>query len=186
MHKHKHLSNLSFNIIRLVLAIRDLISPPQKLLNGVDDIRLGAHVLDYGCGPGNYTIAAAQLVGPSGKVYAVDSNPLAINEVIRKANKKGITNINTLLADSVTGLPDASVDVVLLIYVLHEFKSPDLIIGELDRVLKPTGILVVMDNKLNNDEVISVLVHASTNLKLSNTGKKGEIKKNKTVLFFSK
>ncbi len=53
-------------------------------------IKPGTHVLDYGCGPGNYTIVAAELVGPSGKVYAVDIHPLAIREVQNKADIKGL------------------------------------------------------------------------------------------------
>lgn len=99
--------------------------PPRKLLGGIAEIREGAHVLDYGCGSGSYTIPVAQLVGSSGIVYAADSNSLAINEVKKRAKKKGITNINTILTDSVTSLTDASVDVILLIYVLHEFNGPD-------------------------------------------------------------
>jgi ubiquinone/menaquinone biosynthesis C-methylase UbiE len=185
-HKHKYLSNLSFKIFRLVLEIRDLIRPPRKLLSAIDEIRAGAHVLDYGCGPGSYTIAAAQLVGSSGKVYAADCNPLAINEVIRTANKKGVTNIHTLLTDSITGLSDDSVDVVLLIYVLHEFKNPHLIVSELDRILKPRGVLVVKENKLENDKVISVISQASRNLNPRMRVKQGKLKNKKTILFFSK
>lgn len=185
-HKHKYMGNLSFKIFRLALEIRDLIMPPCKLLGRIDEIREGAHLLDYGCGPGSYTIPAAQLVGSSGIVYAADSNSLAINEVKRRAKKKGITNIKTVMTDSMTGLADASVDVVLLIHVLHEFNNPDLIIDELNRVLKPKGILVVMDNKLLNSIVIYMISHASKSLNLRKTGKQGEIEKSKSILCFSK
>lgn len=185
-HKHKYMGNLSFKLFRLALEIRDLIVPPRKLLDGIDEIREGAHLLDYGCGPGSYTIQAAQLVGSSGIVYAADSNSVAINEVKRRANKKGLTNIKTVLTDSVTGLADASVDVVLLIYVLHEFKSPDLIINELNRVLKPKGILVVKDNKLSNSKVIRMISHASKRLNLRKTEEQGENGMSKSILSFSK
>ena len=185
-HKHNYLNNLRFKIFRFVLEIRDLIMPPRKLLGEINEISAGAHVLDYGCGPGSYTIPAAQLVGASGRVYAADSNSLAINEVAKRASKKGITNIDTLLTDSIIRLTDASVDVIVLIFVLHEFKNPDLIINELDRVLKPKGILVVKDNKLANNKVIYMISQASGKLKLRNTGKQGEIEKSKTILFFSK
>jgi ubiquinone/menaquinone biosynthesis C-methylase UbiE len=52
-----------------------------------------------------------------------------------KADKKGPRNVQTILTDCNTYLPDSSVDVVLLFYVLHDFKNPDLIIEELNRVL---------------------------------------------------
>jgi ubiquinone/menaquinone biosynthesis C-methylase UbiE len=186
IHKHKHISNYSFKIFKFVLAIRDLINPPQKLLCGIEMIRAGAHVLDFGCGPGSYTIAAARMVQPFGKVYAVDSNPLAINEVVRRTRKKGLINVDTLLTESNTGLPYNSVDVILLIYVFHEFKNPHLIVSELDRILKPTGVLVVKENKLNNDKVISVISNVSRNLKPIKMPKEAKVKNKKTVLFFSK
>jgi SAM-dependent methyltransferase len=68
----KPMSNFSFKAMTFILDIRDLFRPTHRVLSEVDMIKPGAHVLDYGCGPGNYTIAAAKLVGPSGKVYAVD------------------------------------------------------------------------------------------------------------------
>jgi ubiquinone/menaquinone biosynthesis C-methylase UbiE len=126
------------------------------------------------------------MIGPSGKVCAADSNPLAINQVISTANKKGITNIHTLLTDSIMGLSDGSVDVILLIYVFHEFKNPHLIVSELDRILKRTGVLVVKDNKLQSDKIISVLSHALRNLKRIKSDKPGKLKNKKTLLFFSK
>lgn len=185
-HKHRYLNKLSFNIFRLVLDIRDLITPPRKLLDQIDEIKEGAHVLDYGCGPGSYTIPVAELVGSSGIVYAVERNSLAINEVIKRAKKKGITNIKTALTDGITGLTDDSVDVILLVHALHEFMNPDLIINEVDRVLKSKGILVIMDNKLTNSKVISMISHASKRLKLRKTEKRGEVERSKTILFFSK
>lgn len=186
MHNHKHMSNCSFKIFRVVLAIRDLFHPPKKMLSNIDEIRPGARVLDFGCGPGSYSLIAAQMVGSTGKVYAVDSNPFAINEVMRKANEKGITNLFTILTDSYTRLADESIDVILTIYVLHEFKDPGLIIKELERILKSTGILVVKDNKLVNDKVISMITNASENLKLRRTSNSELKKKNKEILFFYK
>jgi ubiquinone/menaquinone biosynthesis C-methylase UbiE len=54
---------------------------------------------------------------------------------------KILRNVHTILTDYKTKLPNASTDVILLLRVLHDFKNPDSIIKELDRVLKPTGIL---------------------------------------------
>ena len=68
----KPMSKFSFKAMILILRVRDLFRSPQKVLSEVDMIKPGTHVLDYGCGPGNYTIIAAELVGPYEKVYAVD------------------------------------------------------------------------------------------------------------------
>jgi ribosomal protein L11 methylase PrmA len=84
------MNRYSFKIMALILRIRDIFSPPNRMLGQLDDIRPGAYVLDFGCG--SYSIATADLVGPSGKVYAVDIHPLAVQGVRKKAIEKGIPN----------------------------------------------------------------------------------------------
>lgn len=176
----KPMSRYSFKIMSLILRLRDIFNPPQKILGQIDEIRPGAHILDYGCGPGSYSIAASKLVGPTGKVYAVDIHPLAVLGVERKVAEKGIPNVEALLTDCNIGIPHASIDFVLLIYVLHDFKDQGSILSELGRVLKPDGILVVKDQNLDNDKVVSIVT--SRNFKLSKSV--GENKK-KTIVVFS-
>jgi len=168
------MNKFGFKAMTLILRIHDLFRPTHKVLSEVDMIKPGVHVLDYGCGPGNYTIAAAELVGPSGKVYAVDIHPLAILKVQNKDDKKGLGNVKTILTDCNTKLPHSSVDVILLFYVLHDFKYPDAIIKELNRVLKPMGVLSVIDHKFDNYKVVSIIGHASRNLNLRRTGAEEE------------
>ena len=67
--------------------------------------------------------------------------------------------------------------------VLHDFKNPDIIIKELDRVLKPTGILSVIDHKFDKDKVVSVIVNAAVNFKLKDTGIRNGKRKGKMLLF---
>lgn len=74
------MSNLHFRFMSFAFKFRDFFKPRKNVLRGVD-IRPGFHVLDYGCGPGSYTVIAAKLVGNSGKVYALDIHPLAIQKV---------------------------------------------------------------------------------------------------------
>jgi ubiquinone/menaquinone biosynthesis C-methylase UbiE len=92
-------------------------------------IKPGFQVLDYGCGPGSYIIPLAELVGESGKVYALDIHPLAIRKVQDIASKKRLANVETILSDCQTGLPDNSLDVVLLYDVFHHLSDPDGVLG---------------------------------------------------------
>ena len=183
--KHNH-GKFSFKIMTFVLWVRDLFMSPYKILSKADLIRPGACVIDHGCGPGSYSIAAAKIVGPKGKVYATDNNPLAIHEVQLKANKKDISNINAMLTDCKIKLSDATVDVVLLSYVLHEFGDPDPIIREFSRVLKPASVLVVIDHKFSNEKVMSIISRASKELKLKATHVETDSKRKRTMLTFSK
>ena len=118
------------------------------------DIKPGFAVLDYGCGPGSYIAAAAELVGREGKIYALDIHPLAIQMVRNIAAKRGLTNVETILSDCKTGLPDSSLDVVLLYDILHDLSEPNEVLAELYRVLKPNGILSFSDHHMKESELM--------------------------------
>jgi ubiquinone/menaquinone biosynthesis C-methylase UbiE len=95
---------------------------------------------------------------------------------------KELKNIHPILTDCNTQLPDASIDVVLLFYVLHDFKNPDAILKELNRVLKPGGLLSIIDHKFDKDKVVSVIVNAAVNLKLKDTGIRNGKRKGKMLI----
>jgi len=133
-------------------------------------IKPGFQVLDYGCGPGSYVMPLAELMGESGKIYALDIHPLAIQKVKKLITKKHLTNVETIHSDCKTGLPDNSIDVVLLYDILHELSNPDAVLEELHRILKPKGILSSRDHHWNENEIISEV----TNKGLFQLLKKGE------------
>lgn len=110
-----------------------------------DLVREGQTFLDYGCGTGSFTIPAARMVGMKGKVYAVDYFPRQLEMVGRQSEKAGLSNIETILSDSQTGLPDESVDTIWLCDVLHEIKERRAVLEELHRVLKNEGVLAIHD-----------------------------------------
>jgi len=146
-------SNLDFRLMSLSFRFRDIFLPRKNILAEVD-IKPGFHILDYGCGSGSYSTVAAQLVGESGKVYALDIHPLAVQQVQKIAGKKRLTNIKTILSDCATGLSDGSIDVVLLYDTLHNLSKPDEVLAELHRVLKPNGILSFNDHHLKEENEI--------------------------------
>lgn len=114
----------------------------------------GERVLDYGCGPGSYALAAARLVGESGKVYALDIGPLAVERVERLVGKRGVTNVATILSACATGLACGSVDVALLYDVLHDLGNARPVLDELHRVLAPRGRLSVRDHHMSEADIL--------------------------------
>jgi ubiquinone/menaquinone biosynthesis C-methylase UbiE len=151
----KPISNFAFKFMSFGYKFRDLRLPRMNILKEVD-IKPGFSVLDYGCGPGGYVTAAAQLVTESGKVYALDIQPLAIRRVQNIAKKQKIANVETILSDCATGLPDESIDVVLLYDIFHGLSQPDEVLTELHRVLQPDGILSFNDHHIKEEkEIIS-------------------------------
>ena len=147
------MGNMSFNMMSLFFKIRDLFSPPEKTVGEVG-IKPGDNVLDYGCGPGSYAIAAADLVGDSGKVYAVDVHPLALRRVAAAASKKNLHNVETILTDCPTDLEAESIDAALLYDTYHDLGDPLGVMKELHRILKPGSILSFSDHHMKAEEVV--------------------------------
>ncbi len=101
--------------------------------------------LDFGCGTGTFSFAAARVVGNEGKVYALDCFPRQLEIVKKKSRKQGLKNIETILSSMKTGLPDESIDIIWVCDVLHEIPQRRAVIEELHRVLKRKGILAIYD-----------------------------------------
>jgi len=159
-----------FKLMAFTYRLRDLFMPRRKILEEAG-IRPGFHILDYGCGPGSYVGAAAELVGGSGKVHALDLHPLAVEMVRDIASRRQLTNIETILSDCRTGLPDNSLDMVLLYDVFHDLEEPDRVLEELHRVLKPDGVLSFSDHHLKENEIVTGLTGSGL-FRLSGRGKK--------------
>ncbi|TFG15656.1 MAG: class I SAM-dependent methyltransferase [Promethearchaeota archaeon] len=151
---NKPQSDLDFKIMSLCFSIRDKFKDPMKKLEKAG-IKTGNYILDYGSGPGSYSIAAAKVVGSSGKIYAADIHPLAIKKVRKNAAKHSLTNIETILTDCNTGLEDNSIDVVICFDTLHTLGNLMENLKEFYRVLKPNGILSVDDHHSEEQDLLS-------------------------------
>jgi len=154
-------SNLSFRFMSLGFRLRDLRLPRMEILKEAG-IKTGFRVLDYGCGAGSYVPAVSELVGPSGKVHALDIHPLAVQSVQRLVSKRGLTNVETILSDCQTGLPNESLDVALLYDIYHDLARPGDVLNELHRVLKPDGILSFNDHHMKDEEVRKEIASGSS------------------------
>jgi ubiquinone/menaquinone biosynthesis C-methylase UbiE len=145
-----------FRLMAFMYKFRDFYAPRKAILEETG-IRKGFHVLDYGCGPGGYVGPLAELVGPTGMIYALDRHPLAIKMVEKRAAKKHLANVIPIQSDGQTGLPHKSLDVILLYDVFHDLDQPEKVLKELHRVLKPGGLLSFSDHHLGEQEIVSGL-----------------------------
>ena len=150
------LSNIEFQVMNFFFKFRDIIIPPQKILNEIG-IRPGFFLLDYGCGPGSFSLAAAELVGKSGKVFALDIHPLAIKKIKNKSSQQGYSNIETIYSDCDTGLGDNSIDITLLFDTIHMLNEPEKILQEIHRILKPEGRLSLTINRPDKKKAIRIV-----------------------------
>ena len=149
-------SGIDFRLMSLTYMFRDLRLPRMEILQEVG-IQPGFQILDFGCGPGSYVAAASRLAGQSGKVYTLDIHPLAVRGIRRMASRKGLSNVETILSDCQTGLPDECMDVVLLYDTYHALSAPEKVLKELHRVLKPGGMLSFSDHHMGEKEILASL-----------------------------
>jgi ubiquinone/menaquinone biosynthesis C-methylase UbiE len=120
--------------------LRRLFGKPRQHCLYVEQ---GQTVADLGCGPGFFTFALAERVGPKGRVYAVDSDERAVRAVKRKAVKRRYRNIeaHATSAADLNFIRDHAVDFVLADGLLCSMapKDHESTIREIKRVLKPSG-----------------------------------------------
>ena len=120
-----------------------LFVDPNKLLK-IAGLAQGQNVLEVGCGPGFFTVAAAEIVGISGRLHTLDINPAAVERVKEKVSRKGLANVEVKVANaSDTHLPDNSIDVAFLFGIIHSLKNIYPILEEIHRILSENGIIAV-------------------------------------------
>jgi ubiquinone/menaquinone biosynthesis C-methylase UbiE len=120
----------------------------------------GQTVLDFGCGVGAYSLAAARLVGASGRVYALDTKKRLLWALARRAESEGLGQLHTVLAEGnlgTSGLAEGSVDVVLLYDVLQLVEQQEELLGSLGRLLKPGGVLSVFPMHMGREQLLEVM-----------------------------
>ncbi len=109
----------------------------------------GMSVADLGSGAGFYSILVGKVVGPSGRVYAVDVVKDLLQKIQSEATAQGVHNIKLIWGDldhpRGTTLADASVDRVLIINTLFQIENRDGMVTEALRILKPKGKLLFID-----------------------------------------
>ena len=133
----------------LVNPIRRLWENPRRLLGPY--IREGMTVLEPGCGMGYFTLEAARLVGPSGKVIAIDLQKKMIDGLkrrLRRADLSDRVDARVVPADSLA-IADlvGKVDVALALYFVHEAPDATRLFRELARALKPGGRVLFVEPK---------------------------------------
>lgn len=121
---------------------------PEEVLDQLDMVA-NASVADFGCGSGFFSLAFARAVGEKGKVYALDILPSSLEAVASRAKALGLNNVvvkrANLEREGGSGLPDNSLDWVIMKDVLFQNKDQIRMIWEAYRVLKPGGFLFIME-----------------------------------------
>ena len=114
------------------------------------DLKTGSTFLDVACGWGAYSLAASDIVGKDGQVYAVDLWEEGIFSLRKEAESKGIQNLAAFVSDVAQNIPveDDCADVCLMATVLHDLVADKVerqVIKEILRVMKSESTLAIVE-----------------------------------------
>jgi ubiquinone/menaquinone biosynthesis C-methylase UbiE len=111
----------------------------------------GMRVADFGAGVGAYTLPAAQYVGVTGKVYAIDIQQELLRKIITAGGTEGCTNIEVIWGDvesyGGSALADQSVHRVIISNLLFLSSRKADIVKEAYRILKTNGKVLLIEWK---------------------------------------
>ncbi|HZT79405.1 MAG TPA: methyltransferase domain-containing protein [Gemmataceae bacterium] len=126
-------------------------------------IKPGEVVADIGAGSGYHTFRLSRLVGPKGKVYAVDIQPEMLAIMRQRARQLKVANVELIQGtESDPKLPANAVDLILMVDVYHEFSRPYEMTEAMLKALKPGGRLVFVEFRMEDPKVPILLVHKMT------------------------
>lgn len=125
-----------------------MFAKPDTILGGFG-VEPGWLVADLGSGAGAYTLLLSGLVGPSGRVYAIDVQPELLLKVKDLSDKNRRENIDIVRGNieevGGTHLKNASMDAVVVSNVFFQIEEKGSFIAEIKRILKPRGRLLLSD-----------------------------------------
>jgi ubiquinone/menaquinone biosynthesis C-methylase UbiE len=125
----------------------------DKRVEIIDAMHLkpGMDVADIGAGSGLMSRLMAQRVAPNGTVYAVDIAKNMIDHIAQVARDENIPNLKPILGDPKSPkLAPNSVDVICIIDSYHHFEYPTDMLAEINKALRPDGMLMLIDFKRIN------------------------------------
>ena len=141
---------------------REQEEEPGRMLEALK-LKAGDVVCDLGAGSGYLSFRMSKLVGPTGKVLAVDIQPEMLAIMRRRIREKKITNVELIRGtEQDPKLPEGKVDLILMVDVYHEFSHPWEMTAAMVKALKPGGRLAFVEYRKEDPEVPIKLVHKMT------------------------
>ncbi len=149
----ERISKPAFYIMAFLMKLMDVFGNYSDKRFRELAIKNGQKVIDYGCGPARYIINSSKAVGKKGRVYAVDIHPIAIKMVADKIRKFNLKNVKVVQANGYSvDIPENTADLIYALDMFHMVEKPNILLKELNRLVKSDGILIIDDGHQSRDE----------------------------------
>jgi ubiquinone/menaquinone biosynthesis C-methylase UbiE len=125
---------------------RDQWQQPEQVMDvlGIAD---GSRVADLGAGGGWFTIRLGRRVGPNGRVYAQDIQPLMLDAIRRRVKAEGLTNVVPVLGTPTDPKLPQGLDAVLIVDTYPQVSDPVALLENVVKSLAPHGRVGIIDFK---------------------------------------
>jgi precorrin-6B methylase 2 len=132
---------------------------PQLVIDALG-IKPGQTVADLGAGSGYYSFRIAPLVGPTGKVFAIDIEPAMLEAIAQRARREHVGNVVTVRSSAQDpNLPPGSIDLLFMVDVYHELEYPYEMMTKVRAALKPGGRVALIEYRAEDPEVAIKPLH---------------------------
>ena len=126
-------------------ASRDRELQPDRVLQAVG-VEPGMTLGEIGAGRGYFTVKLARAVGPTGRVLANDIDSGALSSLERRCRRENLSNVETVLGEYEDPLlPEGALDMVFIVYALHDIDEQVALLENLARSLRPGATVVILD-----------------------------------------
>ena len=124
----------------------------EKIFDAIG-VREGSTVCEIGAGDGDLSIAAARLVGASGRVYTNELGESRVTDLRERVAKSNLAQITVVAGDAAkTNFPNEACDALFLRNVYHHFAEPPVMNTSMAAALRAGGRLAVVDFAPPNKE----------------------------------
>lgn len=132
----------------LDMRLRKWFHNPKRIFSPY--FNSNSQILDIGCGPGFFSVALAQLIGPTGHVTAVDLQPGMLDKINKKILGTLLEQKITLHKCETNSLNlSGKFDFSFAFYVIHEISDKERLFAELKLLLKDNSKMLIVEPKVH-------------------------------------
>jgi hypothetical protein len=155
-HNHKQIPKIGYAVMRTMLRLKRIFGNTARILE-LAGIGEGMKILDYGCGTGNYSIAAAKKTGAQGRVLCADRSEKMLSILRKRAEAEGLSQVISLPVQEPKDIPEGGFHFIFLIDVLHMIDDKVSVVRSLYEKRAEGGKLLIKFEHFTREDIEAFL-----------------------------